>query len=341
MYLDHNATAPMPSPVQRAVSDAMSVAWANPSSPHRLGQAAAALVQRCRQVVAERAHVHAKAVFFTSGATEANAWVLSRSHLPVVTASTEHPSVLDWATETVSVDSDGIVDLAELDLTLRKRPALVSVMAANNETGVMQPLDEIRAICDRHSAKFHCDATQTFGRIECPIPADFITVSAHKFGGPRGIGALISPEPPEAILRGGKQERGQRAGTLNVPGIAGFAAALEHDAQWDTGERDTLEAFCESVGGRIVGRNAARLPNTTSVVFGQPGDLLVAALDLHGVYASTGSACSSGSSQRSHVLDAMGIEGTPVRFSLGPESVAQPAIDALSAILEHMDAPCV
>lgn len=341
MYLDHNATSPMPEPVRTAVTDAMSTAWANPSSPHALGQAAAAQVQRCRNIIAERLGVRAKDVFFTSGATEANAWVLGRSDQPVVAASTEHPSVLEWSQETVPVSEFGLLELDVLEERLSTGSALVSVMAANNETGVRQPVEEIGRLCRQYGAAFHCDATQVFGRMNEVIKADFLTVSAHKFGGPRGVGALVTRTPPPGMLRGGQQERGHRAGTLNVPGIIGFAEALQCDRRWDSTERDKLEVFCIEQGARIVGSGTKRLPNTLSVLFGHPGDLLVAALDLHGVFASTGSACSSGSSQSSHVLDAMGLHGTPVRFSFGPESEAQPAIDALVKVLKQLEGACV
>ena len=299
------------------------------------------MVQRSRLDIAERFGVAPKAVFFTSGATEGNAWVLSGTSLPVVASAVEHPSVLAWASETVPVDSAGTIDLEALETRLAQEPAMVSVMAANNETGVIQPMNDVVSICRKYGAALHCDATQVFGRMDFDVDADFITVSAHKLGGPRGIGALISKSPPDSILRGGKQERGHRAGTLNGPGIAGFAAAVRLGETWPSTERDTLEQFCRAKGGRIVGDAAARLPNTLSVLFDQPGDVLVAALDLKGIYASTGSACSSGSSQSSHVLDAMGLTGTPLRFSFGPDSRAQPAIDALEEILTQMEAACV
>ena len=253
MYLDHNATSPMPDSVRAAVSDAMASAWANPSSPHGLGQASAATVQRCRQNIAERLSRRPKNVFFTSGATEANAWVLSQSNAPVVTCATEHPSVLEWSDETIGVNEHGVIDLGSLEQRLKRGPALVSVMAANNETGVLQPVEHVLELCRRHGAPFHCDATQIFGRTGVKVEADFLTVSAHKFGGPRGVGALITAEPPTGILRGGKQERGHRAGTLNVPGIVGFSAALDTGRTWGSEERDKLEIFCREQGGRIVG----------------------------------------------------------------------------------------
>ena len=341
MYLDHNATSPMPPSVRDAVLGAMADAWANPSSPHALGQAAAAEVQRCRQTIADALGVRPKEVFFTSGATEGNAWILSQNDVPVVACATEHPSVLDWCSETIRVDQSGVIDLQALDARLQAGTAVVSVMAANNETGVIQPIDDVAGLCRRHNARFHCDATQVFGREHRNFNADYVTVSAHKFGGPRGVGALITQQPPLGILRGGKQERGHRAGTLNVPGIIGFAAAVNAQRDWNSVERDKLQRFCESRGGRVVGGETERLPNTLSVLFDHPGDLIVAALDLRGIYTSTGSACSSGSSQRSHVLAEMGIDGTPVRFSFGPDAQAQPAIEALTIVLGQLEDACV
>ena len=341
MYLDHNATSPMGPDVQRAVCAAMNNAWANPSSPHRQGQAASVMVEKSRRIIAERMGVPPKAVFFTSGATEGNAWVLSGRRCPVVASAIEHPSVLAWADETIPVDADGVIDLGQLDARLSRGEALVSVMAANNETGVLQPIAAIEALCTKHGARFHCDATQCFGRLNRPVAADFVTVSAHKLGGPRGVGALIGAAPSKPLLLGGKQERGQRAGTLNVPGIVGFGAAVEANADWSGVEREKLEAFCVSRGGRVIGVGTDRLPNTLSVVFDTPGDVLVPILDLAGISASTGSACASGASQGSHVLAAMGIEGTPVRFSFGPGAKARPAIDALGRALDQADVACV
>jgi len=341
MYFDHNATSPMPEVVCSAVSDAMANHWANPSSPHRLGQAAAIAVQRARSIVAERLGVRPKDVTFTSGATEANAWVLGKSSLPVLAASTEHPSVLEWADEVIPVDTNGVVDLDAIERRLRAGPALVSVMAANNETGVIQPIADVRRLCQAAGAPLHCDATQWVGRMPNAVAADWLTVSAHKLGGPRGVGALIGEEPPpEMLLRGGSQERGRRGGTLNAPGIIGFGVALEHSERFSSTERDRLEDFCRSRGAIIVGGAADRLPNTLCALFKHPGDMVVAGLDLEGIFASTGSACSSGSAQASHVLDAMGIRGVPVRFSLGPHTPAQPAIDALQRVLDRLESAC-
>ena len=341
MYLDHNATSPMPKAVREAVWSAMDTHWANPNSPHRLGQDAAMAVQRARTIVAERVGARPKDVTFTSGATEANAWVLGRARVPVVAPATEHPSVLAWADEVLPVGTDGVIDLGALDKRLREGPALVSVMAANNETGVIQPIDDVRAMAHRYGARLHCDATQWIGRMDQAPVADWITVSAHKLGGPRGVGALIGVEaPPEALLRGGEQERGRRGGTVNAPGIVGFGVAVELAKPITSAERDALEAFCSAKGAAIIGAGADRLPNTLCALFDHPGDLIVAGLDLEGVFASTGSACSSGSAQASHVLEAMGIRGVPVRFSLGHDSAAQPAIDALSTVLGRLEDAC-
>jgi cysteine desulfurase len=340
MYYDHNATSPMPPSVQKAVSDAMADCWANPSSPHRMGQSAAMAVQRARTAIAARLGVLPKHVFFTSGATEANAWLLASATAPVLASSTEHPSVLAWANELIPVDQRGLVDLNWLKGRLEEGPALVSVMAANNETGVIQPVSEIHAMCNNFDVPLHCDATQWLGRMTEPVSADWITISAHKFGGPRGVGALVGAPPDLSLLRGGSQERGHRAGTLNVPGIVGFGAAVEAAGSTSGRERDRLEGFCVERGGVVVGSGAERLPNTLCVLFDHPGDMLVAALDLEGVFASTGSACSSGSAQESHVLQAMGISGVPVRFSFGPDTSATPAMEALDRVLTRMGESC-
>jgi cysteine desulfurase len=341
MYCDYNATSPMSATVRAAVTAAMETAWANPSSPHREGQGAAVRVEYARRQVAKLMGVEPKHVFFTSGATEANAWVLAGAPCRVIASAVEHPSVLAWSDEAIGVEADGQIRLEELESQLRNGPAVVSVMAANNETGVIQPIKEVARLCKEFGSTFHCDATQVPGRMDVDIDADWVTLSAHKFGGPRGIGALVSTCPPSPILRGGQQERGHRAGTLNVPGIVGFGAAASEANTISSVERDRLEAFCVERGGMVVGENAPRLPNTLSVLFSVPGDLVVAGLDLRGVHASTGSACSSGSSQTSHVLAAMGFSGTPIRFSLGQDTRAEPIIEVLQDVLDDMGVVCV
>ena len=340
MYVDHNATSPPSEAVRNAVADAMVNCWANANSPHRLGQGAAVQVEFARRQVATMMNCIPKNVFFTSGATEANAWVLQPTDLPVIASAVEHPSVLAWADEEIPVHESGEVKLDWLEDRLRAGPALVSVMAANNESGVLQPIGEVAALCRRYEAKFHCDATQVPGRIPVDIDADWITISAHKYGGPRGVGALIGPKPSSPLLRGGEQERGQRAGTSNVPGIIGMGVASADRTQVSPIERDKLEHHCLGRGALILGGSAPRLPNTTLALFDHPGDLIVAALDLRGIQASTGSACSSGSAVESHVVRAMGHRGTPVRFSLGVESRADDVIRALDEVLMEMGGQC-
>ena len=340
MYFDHNATSPMSDSVRAAVTHAMGTHWANPNSPHRLGQAAAVQVEMARRTIAMRLGVPPKAVFFTSGATEANAWALHQPGLPVIASAVEHPSVAEWADEVIGVDSEGIIDLDALESRLKKGSAVVCVMAANNETGVIQPIEEVAKLVSDNGSRFHCDATQWVGRMDGIVRADSITVSAHKLGGPRGVGALVTLDPPKSVFRGGGQERGRRAGTLNVPGIIGFGQAVSECSAFDPVQRDTLEAFCVSRGAVILGGGAPRLPNTCSALFSVPGDLLVAGMDLEGLCASTGSACSSGSSQASQVLRAMGVDGIPVRFSLGRDSISEDAISVLGQVLDQMEVPC-
>jgi len=343
MYLDHNATSPMPQRVRDAFLRAVEENWGNPSSAHAHGQRAAMALDCARHQVAALGGWRAKDVTFTAGATEANAWVLSQmpsAQRPnVVVSAVEHPSVLAWATRIVSVDAQGRVDLDALEEAMDDSVSVVSIMGANNETGVLQPLGPVAEMAKRHGAAFHCDASQLPGRVRLEVPADMITIAGHKFGAPPGIGALIGANPPPALLRGGGQERGRRAGTHNLPGIVamGEAAALAVDeGPLSPVQRDLLEASCIAMGGDVLGGAVERLPNTCCVGFGVPGDLIVTALDLAGVAASTGSACGSGAAKSSHVVAAMGREDIPVRFSFGRESLADPAVQALERIMGQM-----
>lgn len=349
-YLDHNATCPLLPAARAAMLDAADRLWANPSSPHRAGRDAAMAVDRARRQVAALVQRDARDVIFTSGATEANALALqgsrSASRPQVWTSAVEHPSALAWADRRLPVDRRGVLDLEQLARALAEagdQVAIVSVMAANNETGVLQPVAEIAPIVRQAGALFHCDATQLPGRLPVRLDADLITLSAHKMGGPRGVGALIGRPAPQPQLRGGPQERGRRAGTHNTPGIVGFGAAAEAvSAQppFEPSRRDRLEAACRALGATILGEGAPRLPNTLSALFQAPGELVVAALDLEGVAVSTGSACASGASEPSHVVEAMGFSGVPVRFSLGPDTEIEAAVEALELVLRRMEGQC-
>lgn len=354
IYLDHNATAPLLPAARAAMLDALDRCWANPDSPHAAGRAAAMAVDRARSAVAALVGRDPRELIFTSGATEANALALSglcSDERPEVWVSAvEHPSALAWGTRRMPVDGRGVIELAALEAALGKgadRVAVLSVMAANHETGVLQPVAEVAELARRAGVPFHCDATQIPGRVTFTFDADLITISAHKFGGPKGVGALLSRARLRPLLRGGSQERGRRAGTPNVPGIVGMGAAAAEIAgtTQDPGARDRLEAACRALGGLILGEGAPRLPNTLAVLFPVPGDLVVSALDLEGIAVSAGATCASGSSAPSPVLAAMGVHGTPVRFSLGPDSrspvgCVEAALPALARVMARMEVLC-
>lgn len=338
IYLDHNATTPLRPEAAAAISDAMRIGG-NPSSVHAVGRRARCIIEDAREKVAALAEAAPAEVIFTSGGTEANALALrgfGRRRLLV--SAVEHASVA--ATEgiaaTIPVDRDGIVLLDALGVLLAasSEPTLVSVMAANNETGVIQPVAEVAAVCRRHGALLHCDAVQAAGRMPLDrreMGVHLLSLSAHKLGGPPGAGALIvdASLPLQPLLRGGGQERGRRAGTENLLGIAGFGAAAGRawtfpDAARLTLLRDRLErrlrAVCPSAP--VFGTAAPRLPNTTCIAMpGVDAETQVIAFDLAGIAVSAGAACSSGRVTRSNVLAAMGVgddlASSAIRVSLG------------------------
>jgi cysteine desulfurase len=338
-YLDWNATAPLRQEAAAAVTAALA-GCGNPSSVHRWGRLARREVERARIAVAALVGAPADGVVFVSGGTEANHLaLLGAGRQRVLVSAVEHDSVLRAAAaaERIPVDKDGVVRLEALAdlLAADPRSALVSVMFANNETGVIQPVAGIAAIAHERGALFHCDAVQAAGKIPldaAAIGADLVTLSAHKLGGPPGVGALIVTGGLDLtpLLRGGGQERGRRAGTENLPGIAGFAAAARAAAaamaDYDRvrGLRDALEdeitaAAPEAV---VLGTAAPRLPNTTAIAMpGTAAETQIIALDLDGVMVSAGAACSSGKVGPSHVLAAMGLEpdvaASTIRVSLG------------------------
>jgi cysteine desulfurase len=352
-YLDHNATAPMRPEVAQAVVRALALSG-NASSVHAEGRAARAAVERAREQVAALVGAQARDVVFTSGGTEAANAVLSPSLRPArgggaslfLPGAGEHVCVLEGhrfradPVARIPVDPDGIVDLAWLEARLAKHDggALVSVQVANNETGTIQPVAEAAALVHARGGMLHSDAVQAAGRIPVDIAglgADVLTLSAHKLGGPKGVGAMVFAsdriEISERLVRGGGQERGRRGGTENVAGIVGFGLAAEiagRDLQSEAARvarlRDALEVQTRTVAAEAVifGEAVARLPNTTAfAVPGLKAETALIALDLDGIAVSSGSACSSGKVRRSHVLEAMGVapslaEGA-IRVSLG------------------------
>jgi cysteine desulfurase len=338
-YLDWNATAPLRPEAAAAVAEALD-RCGNPSSVHRWGRTARQTVEQAREAVAALIGGDPEGIVFVSGGTEANHLALLGSGRErVLVSAVEHNSVLQAvpSAERIAVDTNGIVDLADLDrwLAADPRPALVSVMLANNEIGIIEPAAEIAAIVHRHGALFHCDAVQAAGKIPVDIGAigaDLLSLSAHKLGGPPGIGALIVRGATDfrPMIRGGGQERGRRAGSENLLGIAGFAAAATAavegiaDYQRVRQLRDGLEAAVAEIAreAMIIGADVPRLPNTTALVLpGVAAETQVIALDLNGVMVSAGAACSSGKVGPSHVLAAMGaspeITTGTIRVSLG------------------------
>ena len=350
-YLDYNATAPVRPAVIEAVRDALE-RMGNPSSVHRYGREARRALEHARELVAAMVGAAPAQVVFTSGGTEANNQALRSVRGPVAVSAIEHDSVLAAAPDAarIAVDVEGRLDLAALERELaRASPVLVSVMLANNETGVIQPVREVVEVARRHGARVHCDAVQAAGKLAIDIDAlgaDFLTLSAHKFGGPQGVGALVVSNglEPDALLRGGGQERGWRPGTENLPGIVGFGRACElamADADWwrrTAALRDRLEARLTRLApaARVFGREAERLPNTTCITMpGVSNQTQLIEFDLAGIAVSTGSACSSGKVGPSHVLAAMGVEpeaaASAIRISLGWASTADEVDHLLDA----------
>jgi cysteine desulfurase len=359
VYLDWNATAPL-RPEARAAMVAAFDLVGNPSSVHHEGRTARQLIEEARERVAALVGAEPRNVVFTSGGTEANVMALSPAlETPenksgfdrLMTSAVEHASVraggsfASHQVEEIPVSGDGVVDIGALERRLIElqrqgaRPPLVSIMAANNETGVIQPVEAAAGVVHAAGGLLHVDAVQVAGRIPFDVNragADLTTVSAHKLGGPKGAGALIKRSATlhlaGPLLSGGGQERGTRAGTENVAGIAGFGAAaasavaaMAADVERMRSLRDRLEAGLARSPTVMFGRNADRLPNTS--LFAAPGlraETALINLDLMGFAVSSGSACSSGKVAASHVLAAMGVPGDlsagAIRLSIGPHT---------------------
>jgi cysteine desulfurase len=346
VYLDHNATSPLKESARQAMLSAFELAG-NASSIHAEGRQAHALLDEARDGVARAVGAIAPMVIFTSGGSEANNLALKGAAVErLIVSAIEHPSVLEAARGTANkvdilpVDGNGVVDLTSLERLLATGPrTLISVMLANNETGVIEPIREIVDLAHAKGALVHTDAVQALGKIPVNfglLGADFISLSAHKLGGPVGAGALIVRDglPLDPLMHGGGQELRRRAGTENLPAIAGFAAAAQEKRLEIKALRDHLESRLE--GAVIFGGATERLPNTSC--FAMPGlsaETALMALDLAGFAVSSGSACSSGKVAKSHVLAAMGVASdlanAAIRVSLGWTTTAQDIDQFISA----------
>ncbi len=377
VYADYNATTPLDEAVREVVTEAMSGPWANPSSVHRLGRAARAVLDDARDRVAALWQCKPSEVIFTAGGTEANnlavlgtararAFVGAGRHL--VCSPTEHHAVLHaheylarhegFSLSLLPVDGFGRVDPDRVADTLRPDTALVSVMAANNETGQIQPFQEIGRLCRSRGIPFHTDAVQYFGKVPVPsiasFEADLVTACAHKIHGPKGAGVVFSKSPllPVPTLLGGAHENERRAGTENLPAILGLVSALERftrvpvfpDSQLKPWRQRLVAALRSLERVALVPISGESLSNTTSfIVHGADSIALLAALDLEGVCASSGSACSAGSLTPSHVLLAMGLDPDHarglVRLSLGRETTAAEIdriLDVIPRVIEQV-----
>lgn len=348
IYLDHAATTPVRPEVVEAMLPYLTERWGNPSSIHASGRAARAGLDEAREQVAGLINARPREMVFTSGGSEADnlaikgaAWAASSRGRQIITSAVEHKAVLQacsllerhgFEITVVGVDADGTVDPAAVDAAITDRTVLVSVMAANNEVGTIQPIHEIGNVCRARRVLFHVDAVQAAPFLPIDVDAwqaDLLSLSGHKLYGPKGVGALYVRRGTALVpeMQGGSQERQRRAGTENVAGVVGFAAAFSLAAREPgrsaeverlTTLRDRLLAGLAAIAGvRITGHPRERLPNSASVVVdGVEGGDLVAALDLEGIEASTGSACTTGSLDASHVLLAMGIAEEAAHGSL-------------------------
>jgi len=372
IYLDHNASTPVRPEARDAIIACLERLHANPSSMHREGQAVRAAIERARAQVAALVGASPERVVFTSGGTEGDheavigaAWALEARGRRVALSSIEHHAVhgatavlarLGFAVSHLPVTPEGLLDPAAID-ALPGDTTLVSLMLANNETGVLQPVAAVTTRAHARGLRVHCDAVQAAGKVPIDIGAlgvDYLVFSAHKLGGPKGVGALVLAEgaPVESLFRGSAHEHGLRGGTENAPGIIGFGVAAECAVRELASEgerlralRDRLEAGIRLVAPDAVvhGARVPRLPNTVNASFpGARSDHLLMALDARGVAVSAGAACASGAVEPSPVLNAMGVPRdlaiTALRFSMGRTTTADEVDEAMAALAEALRA---
>ena len=366
-YLDHNATSPLHPQVLETMMPYLSAPVGNASSLHSSGRMARSAIESARASVAKLVNAQPGSVIFTSSGSEANNLVLKgfidfEDPRPIISSPIEHPSILEPLKQLqrcgqeiiyLSVDDNGVVDLEEArQLLADNNPKLLSVMLANNETGVLQPVKQLADMVAGNNCLIHTDATQMFGKLPVDMKllgVDALTISAHKLQGPQGVGALITNvKPKQVLISGGAQEKYRRAGTESVASIAGFGKAAElasleiNDKNHHLKQlREVLESRLVSLPGAVIfGRDAERLPNTT--FFSLPyyhGETLLMELDKAGFALASGSACHSAVTEASHVLRAMCVDNdialNAVRVSLGPGNTLQ-QVDALASQLEAL-----
>jgi cysteine desulfurase len=361
IYFDYNATTPLDPAVREAMLPFLGEIWGNPSSVHHVGRQARALLDDARDRAAKVLGANPGEIVFTSGGTESNnlaifgtARLLKSKGRHLITSSIEHHAVLHcfdflekkdgFEVTRLPVDSEGLVSVDDLKKAIRPDTILVSILAANNEIGTIQPVAELGAICRERGVVFHTDAVQWFGKEPVEnvgrFNADLVSVCAHKFHGPKGAGLLFirSPLRPDPVLLGGGHENDRRAGTENLAGFAGLVEAMERFVKSPVFDRSKLGPMVAKLSGTIekidslvvVGSRKQRLANTVAfVVRGADSIALLAGLDLEGICASSGSACSAGSLEPSHVIVALGWRSQAnslVRFSLGRDSTAEEVV---------------
>jgi cysteine desulfurase len=366
VYLDNNATTPVLPEVLDAMRPYFGERFGNASSIHQDGQGARAAVEHARESVAKLLGCKPSEIVFTSGGTEADNLAIAGVVAPgdhIITSSVEHHAVLHTCKHFekigcevtfLPVNGSGLLDPADVRRALKPNTKLITIMAANNETGVFQPVEEIGKIAAEADVYFHTDAVQAAGKVELDvnrIQCDLLSISGHKFHAPQGVGALYVRKGMQlqSLFHGGRHERSRRAGTENVPGIVGLGKAVElaisglnrGDDKKMAALRDRLEqgilSRVEESG--VNGEGVARVPNTTNIHFDHiEGEALMIALDLKGLAVSTGSACSSGAMEPSHVLTAMGLTAdharSSIRFSLGKQTTAEDIDFALALVPE-------
>ena len=369
IYADHAATTQTSPAAQKAMLECMEQYWGNPSSLYTLGQQAAEALERARKQVAACIGAQPQEIYFTSGGSEADNQALRsaaylgkrRGKTHLISTAIEHHAILHtlaqleregFAVTLLPVDESGIVKVEDVAAALRPETALVSVMYANNEIGTIQPIAEIGALCRANKVLFHTDAVQAVGHLPVDVQAqniDMLSLSGHKFHGPRGTGVLYVRKgvPLKALIEGGAQERGKRAGTENLPAIAGMAAALqeavdhleENNARLTVLRDRLVQGLSEIPHGALNGDPVRRLPGNVNFCFeGVEGESLLLLLDDKGISASSGSACTSGSLDPSHVLLAIGrpheVAHGSLRLSLGEENTPEEIEKIITAVKE-------